>query len=279
VLSDASTAFPGTLVFLAPHMDDEVLAGGGTIAGLDDKARVHVVYVTDGAKSPVPAFPWISPPSADLPSIRRAEARAALQVLGVPARNGHFLNFPDGELQAHTSDLRQALLSLLEQIRPSSVFIPFRYDRHPDHLVLHRVAIEAVSSLGLPVGLIEYFVYYRWRLLPGGDVRHLISSEYLVRIDITDRSDDKRRALRCYASQTTRFFEWQDRPILPPERVYEVSQSPELFLRNDPSYPGAAIFARLKPWVPIAHRVEPALKRGKDTIQIFFHGLSKSVKA
>lgn len=265
--ANPATIFRGELVFAAPHMDDEVLACGGTIASLPDKERIHVVYATNGSKSPVPAFEWIGSSSADLPSIRRAEAQSALDVLGIPEQNRQFLDFPDGELQHNVSNVQHALAGLLERVRPSHVFIPFRFDRHPDHVALHAAAMRASSSIRQPIQVVEYFVYYRWRLLPGGDIRKIIQPEHLVRIDISGQSQRKQRALECYVSQATCFFSWQDRPILPAARVVEVSRSPELFLLHDADYPGTAVFSRLRRWIPVAHRLEPRLKQWKDELQ------------
>jgi LmbE family N-acetylglucosaminyl deacetylase len=268
VFADPAAIFRGELVFTAPHMDDEVLACGGTIASLPDKERIHVVYATNGSRSPVPAFDWIGSTSADLPTIRRAEARAALDVLGIPEQNRQFLDFPDGQLQQNVSDVQHALEGLLERVRPSHVFVPFRFDRHPDHIALHAAAVGASRSLPRPIQLVEYFVYYRWRLLPGGDIRKIIQPEHLIRIDISGQSQQKQRALECYVSQATCFFNWQDRPILPAARVVEVSRSPELFLLHDPDHPGTAVFARLRHWIPVAHRLEPRLKQWKDELRL-----------
>ena len=44
----------GTILIVAPHMDDEALACGGLIAKLPQKDRIHILYATDGMKSPAP---------------------------------------------------------------------------------------------------------------------------------------------------------------------------------------------------------------------------------
>ncbi len=266
--ADPAAVFRGTLVFAVPHMDDEVLACGGTIARLPCKDQVHVVYATDGSRSPIPTFPWMAAVSSELPRIRRAEARSALEVLGVPAENGHFLDFPDGGLQRHVADVREAIGRFIDRVQPSHVFVPFRYDRHADHLALHHAVLLTRAARERRIQLVEYFVYYRWRMLPGGDVRAFIRPEHLIAIDIRQQGRQKRCALRCYESQTTRFFDWQDRPILPAERVEEVSRSPELFVHHDPDYPGRAILSRLQHWIPVAHRLEPPLKRTKDELRM-----------
>jgi hypothetical protein len=112
--------------------------------------------------------------------------------------------------------------------------------------------------------LIEYFVYYRWQLLPGRDVRNFVRSDQLLRVDIEADSTQKKRALECYKSQTTRYYDWQDRPILTRERVDQVSQAPELLLRYDPNFAGAAVFGTSRAWIRFVHLVEPRLKQTKE---------------
>lgn len=252
-------------------MDDGVLACGGTIARLADKERVFFVYATDGSRSPVPMFPWQGSVSPDLAAIRKQEARAALGVLGIPEDNSHFLDLPDRRLGAHSGELSHSLAELMRQIAPSHVFIPFRYDRHPDHLALHRVMTQALKGGTNGVSLTEYFVYYRWQLIPGKDIRKHIRPDHLLAVDIQTYSVEKKKALMCFKSQTTRFFDWQDRPILPNRRLDETSHSPELFLRYDPDYPGARIFAGSRLRIRLVHHIEPSLKRSKDQALALFN--------
>src|SRR5688572_19567856 len=81
--SDPAQLFPGRILVVAPHMDDEVLACGGTVAGLPHKDRIHVAYATDGARAYSPVVPWLDATSPALSSVRRAEATEALGILGV----------------------------------------------------------------------------------------------------------------------------------------------------------------------------------------------------
>ena len=264
---DPAEVFRGVMVVAAPHMDDEVLACGGTIARLPVKERIQFIYATDGSQSPVPMFPRTRPSAPDLASIRKQEAKAALQVLGIPEDNLHFLDLPDGQLRYHGRRLRRRLTEFFDGVRPSCVLVPFRYDRHPDHLALNRAATAVLQAASFPVDLIEYFVYYRWALLSGGDVRRFIRPDQLIRIDIHEQAAQKRRALDCYKSQTTLFFAWQDRPILPPKRLAEVSRSAECFLRYDPHFPASTIFAHSRTWIRLVHLIEPSLKNGKEHLR------------
>ncbi|HSG43881.1 MAG TPA: PIG-L family deacetylase, partial [Anaerolineales bacterium] len=67
----------GTIVIVAPHMDDEALACGGLIAKLPDKQRIHLIYATDGMKSPAPIMAG-DKITHDLGEIRKNESTRAM---------------------------------------------------------------------------------------------------------------------------------------------------------------------------------------------------------
>jgi LmbE family N-acetylglucosaminyl deacetylase len=264
-LIDPAERFHGTIIVLAPHMDDEVLACGGTLARIPGKSRIHVVYATDGSRSPAPAVPWRKA-TPSLPDIRAREALEAMQVLGIPEENVHFLDLPDGRLERHYAELAPALGPLMEALDAAHVLAPFRYDRHPDHLALNRFATAWVQGAGAGAELLEYFVYHRSRLLPRGDIRAYIRPGILLAVDIGPESSAKRAALERYRSQTVRLFTFQARPNLTPAFVDQVCAEPELFLPYSPLAAGAAVLTGPVTWIRVAHRIEPILKEGKDRI-------------
>lgn len=265
IFVDPDEIFKGVVLIMAPHMDDEVLACGGTIAQLQQpKERLHIIYATDGMGSPAPILPWLDSISPDLGVVRMREARDAMEYLGVPATNIHFLALPDGRLKNYKRALRDLLGELIEQLKPAHILIPFRYDCHTDHLALNRVITTAHRQGLFQAELTEYFVYYRWRLLPEGDIRKYIYPQYLIEVKTEGVSAQKRAALDCFKSQTMKFYSWQTRPNLSSLLLDEVARTPELFLRYHPSVPGPAIFSRSIPWIRVAHRLEPLMKRKKD---------------
>jgi LmbE family N-acetylglucosaminyl deacetylase len=267
MFADAAKEFEGVVVITVPHMDDEVLACGGTIAKLPHKERIHLIYATDGSRSPAPAIPRLDSASPDLGMMRVRESQAALRVLGVPDQNLHFLGFPEARLKRWQREYSRSLLDLIRKINPDHVLTPFRYDRHPDHLVVNRAITEALRLGAFRARLTEFFVYYRWRLLPGGDVRKYIRSNHLIRIDIEKEAATKRKALECFTSQTTKLYPWQDRPILPSKSLDEVCRNPELFLKYDSSFPGSSVFLKAHAWIRFAHLIETPLKRRKDKVR------------
>lgn len=260
--TDPTELFPGTVVIVAPHMDDEVLACGGMVARLPHKSQIHVIYTTDGMKSPAPILPHDSI-SPDLGEIREKESAAAMNLLGVPQNNLHFLRLPEAELNNNMPALRHKLLACLQQIKPDHILHPFRFDRHLDHLAINRV-LTAVHQQGqLRAQLTEYFVYYRWRLLPGRDVRQYIRPSALRTVDTQAVAAQKRQALDCFRSQTTIFYPWQTRPILTPQLLDDTCASPEVFLPYDAGMPGTAVFTKAVPWIRFVHRWESPLQKWK----------------
>ncbi len=268
--------FKGVVLIVVPHMDDAVLACGGTIALLPQKDQIHVVYATDGNASPAPLVPWCDSVSPDLGDIRVRESKAAMSHLGVPEENLEFLSLPEGKLDRSNKWLISTLQETVERINPSHILMPFRYDRHADHLALNNAITLACKAGDYQGNLLEYFVYYRCRLLPAGDIRAYIHPQYLLEVRTEDVSARKREALERFESQITRFYAWQTRPNLTSQLLDEVSRSPELFLRYDASVPGPAVFDRWATWIRLAHRLEPALKKRKDLLAaLWARGLSR----
>jgi len=82
-------------LILTPHMDDEVIGMGGTIANLVKSGyQVVVVYLTDGAA----AYEGNVSETKQYFSKRKSEAEEALGVLGCASGRLAFLRFPDAKL-------------------------------------------------------------------------------------------------------------------------------------------------------------------------------------
>jgi LmbE family N-acetylglucosaminyl deacetylase len=252
-----------TVVIVAPHMDDEALACGGLITRLPNKDHIHIIYATDGMKSPAPIIAGRDEISPGLGKIRMQESREAMKLLGVPERNLHFLCLPEAELQNHMSPLQNSVREKIKSIAPQYIFVPFRYDRHLDHLAVNHVVVSALEQGDIKAQLIEYFVYYRWRLMPKRDIRKYIKPQYLFHLNITEVAKQKREALDRFTSQTTIYYPWQTRAILTSTLLDEECQNPEYFLISPTSLSGTAVFSGPVLWIRLAHRLEPLLLRWK----------------
>lgn len=267
----AAALLKGRVVLLAPHSDDEALGCGGLLAQAPDPSLVHIVYATDGAASHAYLAPRGIEVRGELVEMRKAEARCAAAIFGIPPAHLHFLDLPDGALRRVRPRLSAALTALLAALRPQTILLPFRYDRHPDHIAVYQAGLEAARAAALAetTAFYEYFIYPEWRELPGGDVRGCLDAAALSALAIDRVAEIKRAALACYASQFTHYFPWQPRPVVPALMLERSLSQPELFHRCDPARPGMAAVRRWRPLVAGAialHRLMPALKRIKHRL-------------
>lgn len=138
------------LLLLLAHPDDETFGPGGTIAKYArEGADVHLVTATRGEMGMVG-----DPPLADrghLGGVREGELRAAAQILGI--REVAFLGFVDRELSSLPRERIVAkAVEQVRRIRPHVLigFGPEGVSRHPDHVVMSAVAVEAFEAAADP---------------------------------------------------------------------------------------------------------------------------------
>jgi GlcNAc-PI de-N-acetylase len=133
---------PYRAVFISPHPDDESICLGGTIARLAMlKRSILLIAATDGSAH-----------RSDPNRVGQAPATAArlttwhtLQRLG-PGRTMILRpGLDDGEIPGVERDLEWRLRGLL--LPSDVVFATWRYDGHPDHDVVGRVAARACAAL------------------------------------------------------------------------------------------------------------------------------------
>jgi len=239
---DITEQASGSCVVFAPHPDDEVLACGGTIAkkrkqGID----VHIVYMTDGRKSHDVSL--IDP--RELVNIRGQEARAAADTLGVGADCLEFLDYEDSRLGDSIAEAVSSVQAIIEKVGPHEVYIPYRKEFQSEHIATHRIVTEALRRGRLVVRTYEYPVWswptmvWSWSRIRS--IRDMITRLAIlaqlpdviriVKVDIADTLDIKRRALSEYRSQLTPFRGplW---PMLPPDFVKRFLVPYELFFRT-----------------------------------------------
>jgi LmbE family N-acetylglucosaminyl deacetylase len=137
------------LTALFAHPDDETFATGGTLAKhAAEGVRCSLYSATDGDAGRSSGIPVSS--RAALGALRRAELRAACDVLGIQtlACGGH----PDGALAAADPDVVMGeMVSLLRRERPD-VVLTFGPEgaptMHRDHRAISRLATAAVLLAG-----------------------------------------------------------------------------------------------------------------------------------
>ena len=143
------------LLLVAPHPDDETLACGVILQrAVAAGAQLRVIYATDGENNPWPQRylerKWRikAKDRVRWGELRRREALAALNILGVGADQVEFLALPDqGLTNLLWMDCARAahrLDRIIGDWAPDYFLIPSHYDTHPDHsalAVLFRLAL------------------------------------------------------------------------------------------------------------------------------------------
>ncbi len=200
---------------LAAHPDDETIGCGATIARKRAAGtRVVVVVATDGRYST--RSQQVS--EGALAEIRTDESRQAANVLGVPAPDLVFLPNDDLSLVLSMETLVNELEDLVRRTGiPDEILVTSAWDGHPDRVALNEAARRLGPVVGDECRCFEYPTWY-WYGGPGHSggssrvrrgwrtLRRLVRSAGTTRATkVSTRGflAHKRRALECYASQTT----------------------------------------------------------------------------
>jgi LmbE family N-acetylglucosaminyl deacetylase len=226
----------GTILVLSPHFDDAAMGAGHLLISYPGST---VATVMGGWP---PAYP--DPPSEwdalggfktgdDVVAVRREEDHAAMEVLGAEPihlefSDHQYLEPPDRPTAA---DVAPALVQLVDQVAPTSVFAPMGLG-NPDHVVVHEAALLARTERPAPL----WFCYEDagYKHIPGllaWRVARLLKSQPWATPAIvphTPDEDRKREAIFRYTSQ-----------IPPLERDHGLTarlegRAPEQFWRLDP---------------------------------------------
>lgn len=143
------------VVVLAAHPDDETLGAGGLINIAHDAGlSVDVVVATRGEGS----HPGSPTHSKDrLAAVRSDELRAAIDVLS-PGAASLLLDWSDGAVASHESELVAYLVDLIADGRRTLLVAPWRKDGHPDHEAVGRAASATAVRTG--ARLLEYPIWF-----------------------------------------------------------------------------------------------------------------------
>ena len=167
------------------HPDDVELFCGGTLIKLVRQGyQVGVIDLTRGELS-----------TRGTPERRRQETDEATAIMKLAIRENAGLT--DGNI-TNTPENRLRMISYLRQYQPKTVFIPYAYDRHPDHVNAGLLLNDAVFYSGLamiddgqephrPQQVIGY--YHHW------------VDGVTVVVDISAEFADKIKAIAAYRSQ------------------------------------------------------------------------------
>ena len=181
---------------LAPHPDDEVLGCGATIARLGDEGHdVVVAIVTRGD-------PRMFDP--DFIEQGRREALEAHRVLGV-GRTVFLEGFPAAQLDTvPQAQLVEALRSVVRDVAPDVMLIPFAGDLHRDHRIVFETALVSARPDGSSA--VATLLAYETLSQTNWNAPFLTPAfAPTVYIDVAHALDRKLKAMRCFGTQVRPF--------------------------------------------------------------------------
>ncbi|PSB31420.1 PIG-L deacetylase family protein [Chlorogloea sp. CCALA 695] len=211
-------------LIVAPHPDDETLGCGGAIALLRSiGCDVRVLVISDGTLSHPNSRKY---PRLALQELRESETISALAILGVEATAIKFLRLQDGSVSSQNADIS----SYLAQITPEIVFLPLRYDPHPDHRASFQLVSKALTSLNMTPRLLEYPIW-DWddSQSTNWDNNKLTSWQ----LDISSVVELKQQAIASYRSQITNLIDDDPQGFrLTPEMLANFNRPVEVYLEE-----------------------------------------------
>ena len=180
-----------TVLVLAAHPDDEILGAGGTLAAhVCAGEAVHAVIVSEGAGSRY---------GDGMDAKLAQQAHRAAAAIGFASLRLEAL--PDQRLDTvPLIDVTQRLSTIIQEVRPDTVYTHFPEDVNEDHRVVARAAWTACRPYQAP--FVRRFLVFETpssteRSWPWGDTA--FKPNHFV--DITHTIDVKVRAMACYESE------------------------------------------------------------------------------
>jgi LmbE family N-acetylglucosaminyl deacetylase len=194
------------LMMMAPHPDDESLAAGILLQkAVAAGAAVRVVYATDGDDNPWPqrALERKWRLNADdrrrWGRLRRREAIAALETLGLRAVDARFLGLPDQgltRLALHDcSRIATRLARMIADWAPTHLLFPSLRDTHPDHSGLALLLRFATADLPKTKSIKQ------WSYIVHGKRELFAGSAYALKQSSKEQAR-KSLAIACHCTQT-----------------------------------------------------------------------------
>ncbi|APR84266.1 Hypothetical protein A7982_09615 [Minicystis rosea] len=175
---------------------------------------------------------------AALAATRAAELTKAMAVIG--GRPPILLGFPDGGLREHAQAAKERLVYWLRKLRVDRVvtFDPWkRYEIHPDHIEVGRMASEAAAFSCFPLLHPEHLDEGLSPVQPR-EVWYMMPTEHRPNrvIDIGATFRTKVESLLCHASQIEMLAGWfvpgADPTQLTPEQTAQLREGVTTFLEG-----------------------------------------------
>jgi N-acetylglucosamine malate deacetylase 1 len=173
------------LLAIAAHPDDVELSCGGTLLKMAHAGyRTGILDLTAGEMG-----------TRGTPELRAKEAAKAAKILRASWRGT--LGVPDSDVQPSRQH-KLRLASVIRELRPKTVILPYWEARHPDHYHASTLGYEGCFLAGLKQLPIDREPHRPFKILYS-TVFASVRPTFVV--DITPHFEQRRRAIRAFASQ------------------------------------------------------------------------------
>ncbi|MFO0551249.1 MAG: PIG-L deacetylase family protein [Polyangiaceae bacterium] len=199
---------PLVIAAIYAHPDDgEFFAAGSLAKWRAAGHRVVAVCATDGSLGTRHA----DRSRKEVARERAAELTAALACLGLEPPI--MLGFPDGELREHADALKERLVFHLRCMKVDRMltFDPWRrYEIHPDHVTVGRVACEAAAFSCFPLLFPHHLSQVGLEPRQPREVWFMTPTEHAPNrvVDIAPTFEAKIRSFLCHRSQVELLANW-----------------------------------------------------------------------
>lgn len=181
------------ILVIAPHADDEVLGCGATIKKYSKNGEDVYICIVTKAYTPDWTQQYIDN--------RKKEIDSSVKILGV--KKVYYLDLPTVKLDTVSQkELNDAILRVVEEVKPEIVFIPFAGDINKDHRLVSEASLVALRPK--PDFYVRKVFYYEvlseteWSK-PPQKIEDVFIPNYYE--DISDYLEDKIKAMECYKSE------------------------------------------------------------------------------
>jgi bacillithiol biosynthesis deacetylase BshB1 len=176
---------PVDILAIAAHPDDVELTCAGTLLRMADQGySTGILDLTRGEMG-----------TRGTPDLRRKEAEAAGQVIGVKFRE--IMDLGDSKL-VNSIENRMAVAAQIRRARPRTVILPYWEGRHPDHYTTAHLGYEAAYAAGLKKADLDGEPHRPHKILYA-TIYYDVPATFAV--DISDWWDRKMKAIECFNSQ------------------------------------------------------------------------------
>jgi LmbE family N-acetylglucosaminyl deacetylase len=208
-------------MLIATHPDDESLACSIVLQrAVGAGAAIRVIYATDGENNPWPQrvierkWRLQETDRKRWGKLRRVEALAALDVLGVNASDVSFLALPDQKLtrllMSGCGRTLERLAAIITNWAPTDLVVPSISDTHPDHS-----ALAVMLRLALNEDLSDETQMSTWSYVVHGKGRAFFDRARTIGPTASETAV-KLRAIKCHKTQLKlsrkRFLDHAARP-------------------------------------------------------------------